>query len=122
MDLVTLIANLEKRLEMITKWLKDSGLIVNESKTEVCLFHSNEQPLFTIRLQNIVITSQKSMNVLGVAFDSKLNWQIHVANTIGKAKKALFAIRLQKKYFNFSQIRTLLDSNFYSVLNKNAVI
>ena len=116
MDLVTLIANLEKRLQMITKWLKDSGLIVNESKTEVCLFHSNEQPLFTIRLQNIVITSQKSMNVLGVAFDSKLNMQIHVANTIGKAKKALFAIRLQKKYFNFSQIRTLLDSNFYSVL------
>ena len=34
-DLVALITNLEKRLEMITKWLKDSGLVVNESKTEI---------------------------------------------------------------------------------------
>ena len=42
--------------------------------------------------------------------------------TIGKAKKALFAIRLLKRYFNQSQIRTLLDSNFYSVLYYNAVI
>ena len=121
-DLVTLIANMEKRLEMITKWLKDSGLIVNECKTEVCLFHSNDQPLITIKLQNSVITSQRSMNVLGVSFDSKLNWQIHVANTIGRAKKALFALRLLKRYFNQTQMRTLLDSNFYSVLYYNAVI
>ena len=34
-DVVALITNLEKRLEMITKWLKDSGLVVNESKTEI---------------------------------------------------------------------------------------
>ena len=24
---------------MMTKWLKDSGVTVNESKTEVCLFY-----------------------------------------------------------------------------------
>ena len=24
---------------MITKWLRGSGLVVNESKTEVCVFH-----------------------------------------------------------------------------------
>ena len=36
-NLVNLISNLEKRLEMITKWLKDSGLVVNEEKTEICL-------------------------------------------------------------------------------------
>ena len=121
-DLAALIVNLEKRLETITKWLRGSGLVVNESKTEVCLFHSNDQPLVTISLQNVLITSKKSMNVLGVTFDSKLNWQIHVANTIGKAKKALFAIRLLKRYFTIEQTRTLLDSNFYSILYYNAII
>jgi hypothetical protein len=44
-NLPLLIYNLEKCLEMITKWLKESGLVVNESKTEVCLFHKNDQPL-----------------------------------------------------------------------------
>ena len=33
-----LIENLQRDLEMIRKWLKDSGLVVNESKTELCLF------------------------------------------------------------------------------------
>ena len=45
-----LVENLEKKLEMITKWLKGSGLVVNESKTEVCLFHRNDQPLIFITL------------------------------------------------------------------------
>ena len=43
-DLGVLVINLEKKLEMITKWLRDSGLVVNESKTEVCLFHKNDPP------------------------------------------------------------------------------
>ena len=34
----TMIQNLETSLTKITKWLKDSGLVVNETKTEVCLF------------------------------------------------------------------------------------
>ena len=38
-NLSALITNLEQRLEMITKWLRESELVVNESKTEICLFH-----------------------------------------------------------------------------------
>ena len=85
--LSVLITNLERRLEIITKWLKDSGLVVNENKTEVCLFHANDQPLIQIVLQNVLITSKKSMNVLEVIFDSKLNWQIQTNHAISKAKK-----------------------------------
>ena len=40
-----------------------------------------------IRLQNEFITSKKSMNVLGVIFDSKLNRQLHTNHAITKAKK-----------------------------------
>ena len=53
----------------------------------------------TIVLLGSEILSKKSMNVLGVTFDSKLNWSIHVANSISKANKALFALRLIKKTF-----------------------
>ena len=98
-SLPLLIVNLEKRLEMITKWLKDSGLVssglvVNESKTLACLFHTQDQPPIEFTLQGVKIKTKKSMNVLGVIFDSKLNWQLHVATAITKAKKALFALRL----------------------------
>ena len=98
-DLVLLVEDLERRLEMIVKWLKDSGLVVNESKTEICLFHMNDQPQITVMLQGSAIFSKNSMNVLGVTFDSKLNWGIHVANAIGKAKKAMYALRMIKRFF-----------------------
>ena len=117
-----LIVNLEKRLEMITKWLRGSGLVVNESKTEICLFHRNDMPTVIITINDTPIKSKKSINVLGILFDSKLNWNIHIASAISKAKKSLFAIKQLKKYLNSIEMRTLLDSYFYSVLYYNANI
>ena len=75
-----------------------------------------------VPLLSYSIQSKKSMNVLRVQFDSKLTWSIHVATCISKAKKSLFAIRLLKKYFHANELRTLLDSYFYSVLYYNANI
>ena len=122
LNLATLIVDMEKRLESITKWLRGSGLIVNEGKTEICLFYRNDVQSITLTINGIPIKSKKSMNVLGVLFDSKLNWNVQVANAISKAKKSLFAIKLLKKYFTTNELRTFLDSYFYSVLYYNANI
>jgi hypothetical protein len=67
---------------MIVKWLKDSGLVVNNNKTDVCLFHRNDQLPVTVKVSGALVMSKKSMNVLGVIFDSKLNWKEHIANAI----------------------------------------
>ena len=72
-NLAVLILDLERRLEMITKWLKDSGLVVNESKTEICMFHKHDQQKIKINVCGTEITSKHFINVLGVTFDSKLN-------------------------------------------------
>ena len=40
------------------------------------------------------------MNVLGVSFDSKLNWRSHIQIAITKSQKALQAIRIIKKTFH----------------------
>ena len=50
------------------------------------------------------ITSKNSMNVLGVHFDAKLNWQTHVQTAITKSQKALQAIKLIKKHFTKKRI------------------
>ena len=117
-----LIVNMEKKLEMITKWLKDSGLVVNESKTELCMFHCNDSPTITIKFQNLDIKSTKFMNVLGVTFDSKLNWSYQVSNAISKSNKALCALRLIKRYMSPQVMKSLLTSNYYSILYYNCQI
>ena len=63
---------MEKSLEAITKWLKKSGLKVNESKTEACLFHRSAEITINLNINGSIIRSKKNMNVLGVIFDSKL--------------------------------------------------
>ena len=117
-----LIPDMEKSLEAITKWLKKSGLKVNDSKTEMCLFHRNDTAPIQIKLNNSVIKSKPYMNVLGVIFDSKLQWQEQVALTIKKSKRALYCIKLIKKYFTTYELSQLITSNFYSVLYYNSEI
>ena len=113
---------MQDKLMLITTWLKKSGLKVNETKTELCLFFKKDTHPIEITLNNVTTKSNFHMNVLGVCFDSKLTWSLHVAKTINKANIALHAIRLIKKYFTSSEIKQLITSNFYSILYYNSEI
>ena len=62
------------------------------------------------------------MNVLGINFDSKLNWQSHVRIAIKKSQKALQAIRIIKKHFTKKELYSLVLSNYYSILFYNSQI
>jgi hypothetical protein len=67
-----LCIDLERSLKAITVRLRGSSLAVNESRTELCLFHRLDQPSTTINLFNSQIKSKGMMNVLGVTFKSKM--------------------------------------------------
>ena len=121
-DMESLIIDMKKSLESITKWLKDSGLKVNEAKTEMCLFHRKDTRAVSIEINNVTIRSTPQINVLGVIFDSKLQWTAHVSKTIKKSNSNLQAIRIISKYFNSDELKTLLTSNFYSTLYYNSEI
>ena len=91
---------METKLTLIRKWLTESGLKVNQTKTELCQFYRKDTPAVEIRVDNIIIKSKDNMNILGVIFDSKLTWAKHIATQISKSTCALHAIKLIKKYFN----------------------
>ena len=69
-----------------------------------------------------LVTTKKEMNVLGIIFDSKLQWTTQVMSTISKAKKALNAISLIKKYFNQEELLELVTANYYSKLYYNSEV
>ena len=73
-------------------------------------------------LNGTILKSQTNMNVLGVIFDSKLQWNDHIAHTIKKANSALHCIKLIKNYFTAEELRTIITSNFYSLLYYNSEI
>ena len=61
------------------------------------------------------------MNVLGVIFDSKLTWNMHVSYCINKSKKSLFALRLLKRYLNKNEMRMLFEVQDLSVASPATV-
>ena len=89
---------------MIIKWLQDSGLKVNDLKTQLCLLSKRDRSLVTLNINGFEITSKRTNNVLGVIFDSKLMWQPQVENIIKRASKAKHAISLIKKYFKRNEL------------------
>ena len=117
-----LLKEMKDTLEKIIKWLGESGLKVNDSKTEMCLFYRKDTRPVKITINGTEITSKNTMNVLGVNFDSKLNWQSHVQIAITKSQKALQAIRIIKKHFTKKELYSLVLSNYYSILFYNSQI
>ena len=54
--------------------VEKSGLKVNSMKTELCLFYKNDTPPVTLKIGLDELSSKPTMNVLGIIFDTKMQW------------------------------------------------
>ena len=66
------IKSIEHKIKLFSNWLTNSGLKVNENKTEICIFFRNDTTQVDIMVNNITVKSKDHMYVLGVIFDSRL--------------------------------------------------
>ena len=57
-----LAETMKTSLEVIITWLKDSGLKVNESKTEMCFFHRSESRIVEVLIGDKLIKSVNEIN------------------------------------------------------------
>jgi hypothetical protein len=73
-----------------------SGLKVNELKTKICAFHPKETLEREIKVIKVFVRSLSYMNLLGVLFDTKLDWIAHLSNAI---KIALTLSTVSKLFF-----------------------
>ena len=111
-DIDILKADLENSLSRVVTWLTKSGLKVNEAKTEICLFSRTNMPPVFIKISNQEVESKNQINVLGIIFDSNLQWGPQVTSTLKKANKALNAIRLINNYFTSNELLQQSVSTF----------
>ena len=121
--------NLERATEMvktrmsrISKWMTMSGLKINISKTELCVFHRRNLVQISFELEGTEITSSRTINILGILFDSKMNWADHVKKAISESNSNLYAIKLIRKYFSTDEIRNLTTALYYSKLYYGAEV
>jgi exonuclease III len=110
------LRRLQFQIQNVEKWLTSSGLKVNVEKTEIVIFHKTDTSTSSIKINEVKIPTKKQITVLGVIFDSKLEWSLQVENSVRKARSALQGLRVINKYFTLTERLTLITSFFYSRL------
>jgi len=98
------------------KWLKDSGMLVNESKTEIMILHRTERIKKVINIGDTSIESKNKMRVLGVIFNQNLTWQDHIINTINSCQRVLHGLKVIRKYFDIKKFTQILTCFLFSKL------
>jgi hypothetical protein len=67
-SLQNLIKDMQKSLEAINKWLRDSGLKVKQGKTEICLFSKPNIALVRIMFNRTTIETKNQYKGLVMCF------------------------------------------------------
>ena len=93
--------------------MKMSGLKINIAK---CVFHRINLVQVSLILDGTMITSKRTINVLGILFDSTMKWNEHVNKAISESNSSLYAIKLIRKFFSTDELRNLLTALYYSKL------
>jgi hypothetical protein len=108
----------------VIQWFQDSGLAVNQRKTEVCIFSRKncEDIPNNITIGDSQIKIAPDMKVLGITFDQKLSWNQHLHLAINKALRVKRGIGLLAKYLSTSELQKLAVTLFYSRLYYGAEV
>ena len=88
-----LIKVLEKERKSATDWFEINNMIVNTDKFQAMILSSDKKEnKYDLKINDSIISSEKSVTLLGIEIDNKLNFEKQVANICRKANSQLNAI------------------------------
>jgi hypothetical protein len=105
---------LKSTLDRHMTWLRNLGMIVNSSKTELLIFDKNET--LEIQCEGNTLKSTAEMNVLGITFDNCLTWEAQVRNSMRSCQRFKPALRLLRSKLSKKELLQVITSHYYSRL------
>ena len=108
-----LVETLEHDTNILLNWFQMNEMKSNKDKCHLLIVNSLGN---TIKLGNEEITGSKSVKLLGITIDNKLNFNEHVTNICKKANQKLHALARIARYLDPHKLRvimkTFIDSQF----------
>ena len=111
-----LIALLENESNTATEWFQNNKMMVNPDKLQAIIIdkkkkcHTNE----TLKTGDKITKVSSSVKLLGVQIDDQQSFNLHICRSAANQLNAL--IRL-KRFLDFEEKNTLINSYFYSNFN-----
>ena len=90
-------------------------MIVNTDKFQAMILSSDKKEnKYDLKINDSIISSEKSVTLLGIEFDNKLNFEKQVANICRKANNQLNAIGRIQNFLGKKEKETIINSFVYS--------
>ena len=98
------------------KWFQDNQMMANPGKFQFMILSKNTINKLIV-IDNKTIESSKSVKVLGLTIDNKLNFGIHINNICNVASAKIKGLGRIRNRLNLSQAKILYNSFILSQLN-----
>ena len=109
------IFNIEKITTIVLKWFYINSMKVNPQKFQFMLLGSTKT--FKLHIDDIVITSQTSVKLLGGTIDNKLTFDLYINNICRVAAYKLFALQRLRKFLTINQSLNLANTYLFCQFN-----
>ncbi|XP_066912127.1 uncharacterized protein [Clytia hemisphaerica] len=119
---------MEKDVENLRSWSKDSNLLFNSDKLQLIIFHSNrirnypKNQSLLFRCSGKSIEHKVNVKLLGVQLDENLTWSTHMNGIIKSSQGTLRSLRKFSRFTPFSVRKTLAETLILSKLNYSNVV
>jgi len=110
------LTNISTKILDHLKWLRKSGMLVNDSKTEIMVVHKSDKLKITLQIGETLIESKNNMKVLGILFNQNLSWTEHVTQNINSCQRVLHGLKIVRKYFDEKKFRDITTSFLFTKL------
>ena len=107
------INSLENDLSSVLQWFTENGMVANPEKFQLMFLGVKSDQQMCLRIDDQIINQYQQVKLLGVAIDSKLNFDKHILELCGKVNKKVSA---------FSRLRNYLDDTQAKLLCKTTVL
>jgi len=114
-----LLKILQEESELAVKWFRDNNMIVNPDKFQAIILQkgNKEHENKTLAIENIEISTTKSVELLGLTIDDRLTFEEHISTLCKRASLQLNAISRLQKYMNQKEKEAIINSFIYSNFN-----
>ena len=112
---------LQNAAEKLVKWGQNNHIEFDMKKTELIHFdHANRSLNESIKIKEFIIKPKEVVKWLGIWFDRKLSFKIHVENRIASASRMFYTIKRlanTEKGLSFQAMRKLYIACITSIAN-----
>jgi len=120
-DQINLKQKITTKANNLIDWLTNNGMKVNIAKTELVVF-GRKYTEIQVDIKGVNLCSKKTMRVLGVSFDYKMEWSNHINDVTKAVQKIQFGIRCLKKFLEPSELLMLVTTLGFSKLYYGAAV